>query len=311
MNWNLPKKVMVKEVGPRDGFQMEREFIPTEAKVEIIDLLSECGFKDIQATAFVHPKAIPNLADAREVLEKIKRDPRTDYTVLVPNRKGYENADACGCKVVELPLSVTDSHCISNINCTTKEAIGRIRECLGLGLKAKLIIGLACTYGCPFEGRPPFERIRWIADELVKMGIDEIGLADTSGVADPKQVYETSCRMLDAFPDVKFYFHAHNTHGTGVANVLASLQAGIVMYDASVAGLGGCPYAPGASGNVATEDLVQILHYMGIETGIDVDKLIAAAKRTAEVVGHHDSCTLRAGKMDRLVEGGPVLQKND
>ncbi|MDR1933596.1 MAG: hydroxymethylglutaryl-CoA lyase [Spirochaetales bacterium] len=306
----LPRKVVVKEVGPRDGFQMEKKFVPTENKIEVIDLLSRCGFEDIQFTAFVHPKAVPNMADSEEVAAKIKRPSGVEFTALIPNRKGYERAHKAGFKRVEITLSATDSHNMSNLNCTTMESLARLEECLALGLSTEICGGIAVVFGCPFEGRPPYERIKMIVDRMVSMGIKDVGLADTSGVGDPVQVYDICSRLLDAHPHIHYYFHAHNTHGTAVANILAAMQAGLLMFDSSVAGLGGCPYAPGASGNVATEDLVQILEYMGIETGVDIDKLITAARRTAEIVGHSDSATLRAGKMGRLVEGGPVCQNN-
>ncbi len=306
----LPQRVLLKEVGTRDGFQMEKQWIPTKHKIEICNLLSDCGFQEMQFIAFVHPKAVPNMADAEEVLQNIRRNPHTNYSALIPNRKGFERAYANGIRQVEMTMSATDSHNISNLNCTTQQSLKRVEECLALGLDMKLAVGIAVAFGCPFEGRPPFERIKWIVDSLVGMGIREIGLADTSGVGDPRQVYEYACRLREAYPEVHYYFHPHNTHGTAIANVIAILQAGITTIDTSVAGLGGCPYAPGASGNVATEDLVQVLEAMGIDTGIDIDKLIAAANRTEEVVGHSDSATLRAGKLDQIMEGGPHYQCN-
>jgi len=308
---NLPKKVFLKEVGPRDGLQIEKVFTPTNKKIIMCNLLSECGFDDMQFTAFVHPKAVPNMADSVEVSQKIMRKPGMMYSALVPNKRGYINAAAAGIKKVEMTMSATESHSISNLNCNTSDSLRTIQECLDLGLDIKLIVGLAVTFGCPFEGRPKFERITSIVKELNAMEIREVGLCDTSGVADPRQVYDFSSRLIDSFPDITFYFHAHNTHGTGLANVLAAMQAGIINFDTSIAGLGGCPYAPGASGNLATEDVAQTLKYMDIETGLDIDKLIEASKFAAETVGHHDSATLRAGKMNHLVECGPVMQKNN
>ena len=306
----LPKKVVIQEVGPRDGFQMEKQFVPTESKIEIINMLSECGFTEMQFTAFVHPKAVPNMADAVEVCSKIKRNNLVHYNALIPNERGYQRAVEAGIKKVELTMSTTDSHNISNLNCTSLESIARLEECIKMGLKTEICAGLAVAFGCPFEGRPSYQRIKMLADKMIALGIKEVGLADTSGVGDPAQVYDICARLLDAHPDVTFYLHMHNTHGTAIANIFAAMQAGISRFDSSVAGLGGCPYAPGASGNIATEDLVQIFDAMGIETGIDIDKLMLAAQRTAEVVGHSDSATLRAGKLGRLVEGGPIIQNN-
>ena len=311
MSLNLPKKVYLKEVGTRDGLQIEKVFTPTEKKITLCNMLSECGFNDMQFTAFVHPKAVPNMADSLEVTQKINRTPGMMYSALVPNKKGYINANKAGIKKVEMTMSATESHSLSNLNCSTEDSLVRIKECLELGLDTQLIVGLAVTFGCPFEGRPSFERIASIINELNAMGIKEVGLCDTSGVADPKQVYEFSSRLMDMYPDIMYYFHVHNTHGTGMANVLAAMEAGITHIDTSIAGLGGCPYAPGASGNLATEDVAQMLAYMDVETGLDIDKLIEAAKYAADAVGHSDSCTLRAGKMNHLVEGGPKLQHNE
>ncbi len=307
---NLPKKVFLREVGPRDGFQMEKKFIPTDLKVKAIDMLSQCSFQEIQFTSFVHPRAVPNMADAEEVIDKIKYSSGTKYDTLIPNCKGYIRAAAAGIKKVELTLSSTDSHNINNLNCTTGESIAGLEECLKLDLIPEIVVGLAVVFGCPFEGRPPFEKVKSLVDAITGLGVREMVIADSSGVADPGQVYDYLSRLKDAHPDILFYFHAHNTHGTALANVLAALQAGITAFDSSVAGLGGCPYIPGASGNLATEDLVQFFEIMGIETGINLEKLIEAAKFTAEAVGHHDSNTLRVGKLTQISECGPKHQQN-
>ena len=305
---NLPKQVFIQEVGPRDGFQMEKQIIPTEDKITVIDMLSECGFKEIQFTAFVNPKAVPNMADATELCAKIKRKPGVNYVALIPNKRGYERANEVGIKKVELTLSATDSHNISNLNCTSLQSITQLEECLALGLDTEISVGLAVVFGCPFEGRPPFERIKMLVDKTIGLGIKELTLADTSGVGDPVQVYDICSRLKDAYPQIHFNLHLHNTHGTSIANIVAAMQAGIFRFDSSVSGLGGCPFAPGASGNVATEDLFQILSFMGIETGIDIDKIISVAQHTAKIVGHSDSATLRAGKMGSLAEGGSAIQ---
>ena len=295
----LPKAVKIKEVGPRDGFQMEKNFIPTQEKVKIIDQLSSCGLREIQYTSFVNPKAVPNMSDAVEVTGLITRRPDVLYTALVPNRRGYERAAKLGLSQVEFTMSATDSHSMKNLNTTTKGSLEMLDECLSLGLNTKITVGVAVLFGCPFEGRPSYEHVAWIIGRLAALGIGEVGLSDTSGIADPKQVYEYTARILDAHPDMVYSLHVHNTHGSGIANMLAAMQAGVSVIDTSVAGLGGCPYAPGASGNVATEDLVQILDAMGIQTGVDIDCLIQASEYTAKVVGHHDSATLRAGKMGK------------
>ena len=238
---NLPKRIYIKEVGPRDGLQIEKTFVPTATKIEMIDRLSQCGFADIQSAAFVHPKAVPNMADAEEVLAGITRQPGVEYSALVPNLRGFQRAAAAGVKRVELTLSATDSHNINNMNMTTEQSIKMIEQCLNSGLDVDLIVGLAVTFGCPFEGVPPFSRLKFVLDQLSAMGIKAVGLGDTSGVATPLQVYNTTSRLLDAYPDINFFFHPHNTHGNAMANVFAAMQAGITHFDSSVAGLGGCP----------------------------------------------------------------------
>lgn len=306
----LPKKITIKEVGPRDGFQIEKQQIPTETKIEVIDRLSRCGFEDIQTTAFVHPKAVPNMADAEAVLAGIRRRPGVVYSALIPNYRGFQRAVQAGVKRAELTLSATDSHNINNMNMTMEQSLAMIEKCLSDGADMELIVGLAVTFGCPFEGVPPFSRLRFVLDRLSAMGIKAVGLGDTSGVANPAQVYDTASRLLDAYPDMNFFFHPHNTHGNAMANVFAAMQAGITHFDASVAGLGGCPYAPGASGNIATEDLVDTMGEMGIETGIDIEALLDTARFVRQALGHSDSATLRAGRISELSPCGPKRQCN-
>ena len=248
--------------------------------------------------------------DAEEVLAGITRQPGVEYSALVPNLRGFQRAAAAGVKRVELTLSATDSHNINNMNMTTEQSIKMIEQCLNSGLDVDLIVGLAVTFGCPFEGVPPFSRLKFVLDQLSAMGIKAVGLGDTSGVATPLQVYNTTSRLLDAYPDINFFFHPHNTHGNAMANVFAAMQAGITHFDSSVAGLGGCPYAPGASGNIATEDLVDTMNEMDIETGIDIDRLLDTARFVREAFGHSDSATLRAGKISDLSVEGPHHQCN-
>lgn len=307
---HLPKRITIKEVGPRDGFQIEKQWIPTETKTQVIDRLSRCGFADIQATAFVHPRAVPNMADAEAVLAGIRRQPGVEYSALIPNYRGFQRAVQVGVKRVELTLSATDSHNINNMNKTTEESLREIERCLAAGGDTQLVVGLAVAFGCPFEGVPPFSRLRFVLDRLSGLGIRCVGLGDTAGVANPCQVYDTASRLLDSYPEIHFFFHPHNTHGNAMANVIAAMQAGITQFDASVAGLGGCPYAPGASGNIATEDLVDTMHEMGVETGIDMDALLEAARFVRQAVGHSDSATLRAGRIGELSPCGPTRQRN-
>ncbi|KJS80686.1 MAG: hypothetical protein JM58_18470 [Peptococcaceae bacterium BICA1-8] len=305
---DYPKKVKIREVCTRDGFQMEREFIDTDKKIEIIDLLSECGFADIQYTAFVHPRAVPNLKDAEVVSQRIKRVPGVTYSALVANEKGFERAVAAGVKTVEFVLSATDSHNINNVNATTKESLQRVEECLKKDSDCLIMPGAAVAFGCPFEGVVPFERVKWIFQHYVDWGLTEVSIADTTGMANPIQVYDTIARLLDLFPDLELALHVHNTRGMALANIFAGIQAGAKVIDSAAGGLGGCPYAPGATGNIATEDVIHMLDLMGVETGVNLDKVITAANKVREVVGHSDSYILKAGKAFDLVKEKPKKQ---
>ena len=306
----MKKKIILKEVGPRDGFQMEKRFIPTEDKIRIIDRLSQSGVSKIQFTAFVHPKAVPNMADAECLCREIRQAPGVVYQALIANEKGYQRAVAAGVEEVEFTLSATESHNMSNVNTTTAESFKRIEACLRLGGKTRIVGGVAVAFGCPFEGRPSLERLDWIIENFRGLGIREVTMADTAGVADPKQVYAAFGHLLEKYPDMSYCFHPHNTHGTALANTLAAIQAGISVIDASTAGLGGCPFSPGASGNLATEDVVDILTTMGYETGIDLDVILGAGRMIQQAVGHSDSATLKSGRISSLFKGAVPVQHN-
>ncbi len=312
---DLPDRVEINEVGPRDGFQAEDDFIPTDRKVELIDALSRTGVAAIQATSVVHPKAVPQLADAEEVMTRIERAPGVRYTVLVPNLRGAERAVPMNADGWELMLSVTDSHSISNANRSTEDALKGMEPVAALAREngVEAAGSMATALGCPFEGRVPFERVLYVAEAYRAMGVYRISIADTVGVADPRLVYETMSGLAERLPDVKFGLHLHNTRGMALANVLAALGAGVTEFDSAVGGLGGCPFAPGATGNVSTEDLVHMLDQMGVGTGVDLDAMLAVSREAREVVGHPlESAVLRAGKSGELHEapraqafGGP------
>lgn len=299
----LPETVEINEVGPRDGFQAEDDFIPTERKVEIIDALSQTGVSSVQVTSVVHPKAVPQLADAGEVMDRIRRAPDVRYTVLVPNLRGAERAVPMRADGWELMLSVTDSHSISNANRPTDEALAGMEPVVALAHENGVEVAgsMATALGCPFEGRVPFERVLYVAEAYHAMGVRLISVADTVGVADPRLVYETMSGLAGRLPDVKLGLHLHNTRGMALANVLAALQAGVTEFDGAVGGLGGCPFAPGATGNVSTEDMVHMLDLMGVRTGVDLDAMLAVSREVREVVGHPlESAVLRAGRSDDL-----------
>jgi len=283
----LPTKVQIVEVGPRDGFQIESEFIPTEQKIKIIDKLSETGLQRIEATSFVHPKAVPQLADASEVMAGITRKEGVIYTALVPNVKGVERALQAGVEEINLVVSASESHNQNNMNMSIAESLKAFREAARIALDNGMRItgSIATAFGCPFEGRVSPQKVEEIAQEYLTMGVHEVSLADTTGMGDPSQVIDMVSRLRGQFKDVEFRLHLHNTRGAGMANVLAALFEGITIFDGSIGGLGGCPYAPGATGNIPTEDMVHMLESMGIDTGIDLSKLIDCAKMVQELLG--------------------------
>jgi len=283
----LPTKVQIVEVGPRDGFQIEPVLIPTEQKIKIIDKLSETGLQRIEATSFVHPKAIPQLADASEVMAGITRKEGVIYTALVPNVKGVERALQARVEEINLVVSASESHNKNNVNMSVAESLSVFREAARIALDNGMRItgSIATAFGCPFEGWVSPQKVEEIAQEYLTMGVREVSLADTTGMAAPSQVIDMVSRLRGQFKDVEFRLHLHNTRGAGMANVLAALFEGITIFDGSIGGLGGCPYAPGATGNIPTEDMVHMLESMGIDTGIDLAKLIDGAKMVQELLG--------------------------
>jgi hydroxymethylglutaryl-CoA lyase len=308
------KKVHIMEVGPRDGFQSEKQFIPTETKIKVINALSRTGVPAIQVTSFVHPKAIPQFVDAEDVVAGIDIVPGVSYRALVPNMRGLERVRPFRRRIdtVNLMLSVTESHNRANgnrsIEETLEEIAGMTKVAHGEGFAVSG--SMICALGCPFEGQVPVETLGEIASSYVELGITAISIADTIGVANPKLVYDTVSYLVGKYPEVTWNMHLHNTRDMALANTLAALEAGVSRFDGGVAGLGGCPYAPGATGNIATEDMVNMLHGMSIETGIDLDKLIAVARMHEEFIPHAlDSSLLRAGRGNVLLPPPERQQK--
>jgi len=308
----LPKRVTIVEVGPRDGFQNEKQFIPTDRKIEIINALGRTGLRVIQATSFVHPKAVPNLADAEEVMRRIDRAPGVLYTVLAPNAKGVQRAMAFQPAKINLMMSVSESHNRANGNRTIEESLRDFEALVPMILEAgvKPVGGMACTFGCPFEGRISIAQIMRVVDRYIAMGIKEAGLSDTIGSANPKLVYDVTSRMLDRYSQLQWHTHFHNTRDLALANILAAMQAGITEFDSSIGGLGGCPYAPNASGNISTEDLVNMMNEIEVETGIDLDALLAVSEMVKKVIPHPlNSAMSQAGKPWVLKEAPAEQQK--
>jgi len=293
-------RVSIREVGPRDGLQNE-DPVPTSAKVELINALGATGVSRIEAVSFVHPKAIPQMADADEVWAKIDRNPAVRYSALVPNVRGAQRAIAAGFTEVEVVVSASDTHNRRNINRSAEESLAELPELIKTlhDGKASAELIIATSFGCPYEGDIDPGRVAAIVDQGVAMGVDRIAFGDTTGMATPRRVRDVLERVSR---DKPVLCHFHNTRGTGLANILTALDLGVTEFDASVGGLGGCPYAPGATGTVATEEVVYMLHDMGYETGIDLDKLVEAAELAQRIVGRElPSGVLRAGPRYRTI----------
>lgn len=274
----IPRRVTVVEVGPRDGLQNEPGVVPTADKVRFIELLSDAGFQVIEATSFVSPRAVPQLADAEEVLRSVRRRPQVRYPVLVPNLRGLERALRAGAKEIAVFTAATETFNLKNINMTIDRSLEVIGEVVREGRAAGLWVRgyISVCFGCPYEGRVSPGKVREVVNRLLELGVDEVSVGDTIGVATPAQVEETVGLLLKEVPAERLALHFHDTRGTALVNVLTGLLMGISIFDSSAGGLGGCPFAPGASGNLATEDLLYMLNGMGTETGVDLDRVVAA-----------------------------------
>ncbi len=306
----IPAAVKIREVGPRDGFQNEPETIPTVRKVELIDALARTGLRRLEVTSFVRPDVIPQLADAVEVLACLDVPPEVAVSVLIPNERGLDNALALrdaheGTRAlfdeVNVFLSASETHNRKNVNRSIDESLDGLERVLDRaragGLRCEGVI--STSFGCPYEGHVPPERVLEIATRLRDAGAQEIGFGDTTGMANPRQVGELFALWRDGLPKVELTAHFHNTRGQGLANVLAALHSGVDSFESSFGELGGCPVPAGATGNIASEDLVSMLQEMGIETGIDLDALLACARRVQEILGRAlGSHTLVAGPID-------------
>jgi hydroxymethylglutaryl-CoA lyase len=298
---DLPERISLREVGPRDGLQNE-DPVPTDGKVALIDALSGTGLTRIETVAFVHPRAIPQMADVDEVWARIRRNPAVRYSALVPNLRGAQRALDAGFREIEVVISASDTHNRRNINRSTDESLAELPALVDLvharGGTIQVIV--ATSWGCPYEGDVPVSRVLDVLARAVAAGVDSAAFGDTTGMATPTRVTRLVGETRSAHPDLGLGLHFHNTRGTGLANVLAALQLGADDFDASVGGLGGCPYAPGASGNIATEELVHMLEDMGVATGVDLEALIDVAAQAEQLVGHElPSQVLRAGPRTR------------
>jgi hydroxymethylglutaryl-CoA lyase len=300
---DVPERISLREVGPRDGLQNE-DPVPTPAKIALIDRLGRTGVGRIEAVSFVRAGAIPQMADADEVWAGVARVPSVRYSALAPNLRGARRALDSGFTEIEVVVSASDTHNRKNVNRGTAESLDEIAvviaEAHERGATCQVIVSTA--WGCPYEGDVPVERVLGVAGRAVADGADSVSFGDTTGMATPRRVRDLVGGFRSRHPDVPLNLHFHNTRGTGLANVLAALELGVDDFDASVGGLGGCPYAPGATGNIATEELVHMVEDMGVATGVDLDAMIDAAAEAERIVGRElPSQVLRAGPRTRTI----------
>jgi hydroxymethylglutaryl-CoA lyase len=295
-------RLFFNDVVARDGFQIEPNFIPTDDKVALIDALSQCGFAKIEVTSFTSPKAIPMLRDAEEVMRRIQRVQGVEYTVLVPNLRGAERAFESRADEFNLVMSTSETHNRANLRMDREKSVAALAEVIRfVDGRTPINVSLSTAFGCPMEGDVPQSVVEQYVQRFADLGVRGISICDTTGMAHPAQVSKMAEDLLRKFDSVQLTFHFHNTRGMGLANILAAVQSGITRFDGSLGGLGGCPYAPGASGNISSEDAIHMLDAMGYETGIDLDALLAIAKQLPQIVGHGvPGQVLKAGRIHDL-----------
>jgi hydroxymethylglutaryl-CoA lyase len=280
-------RIHFNEVVLRDGFQIEPEFVPTDDKVALVDALSDCGYAKIEVTSFTSAKAIPMLRDAEEVMGRIRRVPGVEYTVLVPNQRGAERALEAKADELNLVMSTSETHNLANLRMTREKSFAGLADVIRLvDGRAAVNVSLSTCFGCPMEGDVPQQVVLDWAQRFADQGVRGLTICDTTGMAHPAQVARMAEALRQRFDGLQLTLHFHNTRGMGLANLLAAVQGGIVRFDGSLGGLGGCPYAPGASGNISSEDAIHMLAAMGYDTGIDLDRLLAVARRLPAIVGH-------------------------
>jgi len=295
------RRIHMQEVGTRDGLQMEQAFVPTDDKIALVNALSATGLAKIEVTSFTSPTAIPALRDAEIVMREIERRPGVVYTALVPNLRGAERAIEARTDELNLVMSVSATHNIANLRMTQEQSFAALAQVVAVAQAAGVAVNvsLSCVFGCPMEGDVPEAAVLGWVQRFVDLGVGGITLCDTTGMAFPTQVAQVTAAARARWPDVDFTLHFHNTRGMGLANVLAAIDAGADRFDASLGGLGGCPYAPGASGNVCSEEIVHALGLMGYDTGVDLPALVAAAERLPGLIGHDIP--------SQIVKAGPRL----
>lgn len=307
----FPEKVYLCEVGLRDGLQNEKKQLTTDEKVEIIDMLTDAGYPIIEVGSFVNPKAVPQMADTGEVFKRMKRKEGVEYRALIVNAKGVDRAIECGCTKVKLNVSASRAHNLANLNCTPEESVSRFKEAVELAKANGIEVSgsISMPFASPWESVIPVEDVKRIIEAYLDCGVTEISLSDASGMAHPAQVYSLGMEVKKCYPQVRWILHLHNTRGMALANIVAGMQAGLDTFDVAFAGLGGCPFVPGAAGNVSAEDALHMLDEMGIETGVDIHKVIAIGKRVEELVEHPaSSYVMKAGRSKELIKEIPQGQ---
>jgi hydroxymethylglutaryl-CoA lyase len=295
-------RLFIHEVAPRDGLQIEAVFVPTVQKIGLINELSQTGVTKIEVTSFTSPQAIPALADADAVMRGIARAPAVIYAALVPNLRGAQRALAAGVDELNIVMSASEAHNSANLRMTMGDSLTQFGEIIKAAAdKARINASLSTAFGCPFEGEVPAERVLALVAQFAAMGITQVTLCDTTGMANPAQVKLLFDAVLARWPELEVTAHFHDTRGLGLANTLAALQSGVTHFDSSLGGLGGCPFAPGASGNVCTEDLVHMFQAMGYQTGVNLDRLLTVAQQISEIVEH--------GVPGQLMKSGPATRR--
>lgn len=281
--------ILIREVGLRDGLQAERRFIPTEQKVELARSLASAGLREIEATSFVSSRAVPQFQDAKEVIRSLGYPEGVSYSALIVNRRGAEDAIAAGVKELQFVVSASETHSQKNVRMSISEALTQGAEIVALAKQhgIKIRTALATTFGCPYEGNVPYEQVYALIDKLFTWGVDRISLGDTAGLSNPKQVSELCHGILSRFPDSTCSLHFHDTRGLGLACVLAGIWSGFRVIESSIGGIGGCPFIPNASGNIATEDVVFMVESMGLSTNLNQDKLLASAYLAEKILRRH------------------------
>ena len=301
----LPSSITLCEVGLRDGLQNEKTLIPTEEKISLLRGLIDAGFKVIEVGSFMHPKAVPQMADTDEVFKAIGQVPGVELRALIPNLRGVQRAVDCGCKKVKLNVSASRQHNLKNLNMTPEQSVASFAGCVQAANENGIAISgsISMPFGSPWDGRIPQSEIDSIIDAYLDVGITEISLSDTSGMGVPNQVYEMCSHVHTKFPTVSWWLHFHNTRGVAMANIMAAMEAGMTRFDTSFGGLGGCPFVPGAAGNISSEDVIHMCDESGITTGIDVRKVMAISRKVQTILGHTtDSYLLRAGCSSDLLQ---------